>query len=302
MGRAELAALRGRLAALPTLREGLAAAGFDARGTKRSLGQHFLFDLNLTDKIARSARAPGAPSDAALLGATVVEVGPGPGGLTRSLLAAGAEVVAVEKDERVAAVLASLVDAAEGRLTLHVDDALAVDWTALAPRGAIICANLPYNVATPLIVNWLTAPWPLWWRSATVMVQREVGARLVAAPGEDDYGRLAVLTGVRASATRLFDVPPSAFVPPPKVWSSVVRLDPSTASDAPVAMLEAVTAAAFGQRRKMLRSSLKTLTKDPEALLAEVGIMPTERAERVPVADFVRLAEAHAAMTARAKP
>lgn len=290
-----LADLRERIGRLPPLREGLADAGM---APKKSLGQHFLFDLNLTDRIARTARVAGAPADAPLAGETVVEVGPGPGGLTRSLLKAGARVVAVEKDARAAAVLAPLVDVAQGRLTVVMADALGADWTAFVPQGATICANLPYNVATPLLVGWLTGPWPPWWRSATVMVQREVAARIVAAPGGEHYGRLAVLTGVRAKASAAFDVPPSAFVPPPKVWSTVVRLDPARdSSSVPIAALERVTAAAFGQRRKMLRSSLKSLCRDAEALLAAAGIAPTERAERLTLAEFVRLAEAWATMT-----
>ncbi|ORE96431.1 16S ribosomal RNA methyltransferase KsgA/Dim1 family protein [Stappia sp. 22II-S9-Z10] len=282
-----LARLRERIDALPPLREVVAEA-FPAR---KSLGQHFLFDLNLTDKIARTARRPGASAEAPLEGETVVEVGPGPGGLTRSLLKAGAHVVAVEKDLRATEVLAPLVAAADGRLTLVTADALTADWTALAPAGASICANLPYNVGTPLIVDWLSGPWLPWWASATVMVQREVADRIVATPGGGDYGRLAVLTGARAHATSVFDVSPAAFVPPPKVWSSVVRIDPKPADDVPLKALERVTAAAFGQRRKMLRSSLKSLTQDPEGLLAAAGLEPTERAERIPVADFIRLAK-----------
>ncbi len=286
-----LSALRQRIDALPPLREVIAAADL---APKKSLGQHFLLDLNLTDKIARAARVAGTPADAPLAGAVVVEVGPGPGGLTRSLLKAGARVVAVEKDARAATALGPLLEAAEGRLDVRIADALTADWTTLAPPGAVICSNLPYNVATPLIVGWLTdGPWPPWWHSATVMVQREVADRMAAAPGSDAYGRLGVLVGVRAFATAAFDVPPAAFVPPPKVWSTVIRLDPKPA-DAPVAALSAVTAAAFGQRRKMLRSSLKPLG-DAEALLSAAGLPPTERAEQLTVADFVRLAEVYAA-------
>lgn len=266
----------------------LAATGFTAR---KSLGQHFIFDRNLTDKIAASARSPGADPAAPLAGRTIVEVGPGPGGLTRSLLCAGARVVAVERDERAGEALAPLVDAAGGRLTLHLGDALEADWQALVPDGASICANLPYNVATPLLVGWLTAgPWPPWWASATIMVQKEVAARIVAQAGASAYGRLGVLTGARAHAASLFDVSPAAFVPPPKVWSSVVRLDPRPdAADVPVKMLERVTAAAFGQRRKMLRSSLKVLGA-PEKLVEAAGLTMTVRAEEVPVAGFVQMA------------
>jgi len=289
-----LAAIRGRIDTLPPLREVVAAGEFGAR---HSLGQHFLFDLNLTDRIARAARLPGASADAPLAGETVLEIGPGPGGLTRSLLKAGARVVAVEKDARAGAILAPLVDASDGRLSLVTADALHADLAALVPPGALICANLPYNVATPLLVGWLTAsPWPPWWRAATVMVQKEVAGRIVASPGTSDYGRLGVLAGVRARAASVFDVAPAAFVPPPKVWSSVVRLEPrAEAADVPMGALGAVTAAAFGQRRKMLRSSLKALGRDPEALLRDAGIAPTERAERLGIEDFVRLARLHAA-------
>ncbi|MEM8855412.1 MAG: 16S rRNA (adenine(1518)-N(6)/adenine(1519)-N(6))-dimethyltransferase RsmA, partial [Pseudomonadota bacterium] len=253
----DLADLRARLAALPKLRDVIDGHGLTPR---KGLGQHFLLDLNLTDKIARAARPSGSAPDAPLAGQTVVEVGPGPGGLTRSLLAAGAKVVAVERDPRAVEALADLVAAADGRLTLVCEDALRVDWRALAPEGAVICANLPYNVATPLIVGWLgTTQWPPWWSSATVMVQREVAHRLTAPPKTADYGRLGVLTGWRTHAGSLFDVPPAAFTPPPKVWSSVVRLDPKADPlKADVKSLSSVTAAAFGQRGKMLRSSLKS--------------------------------------------
>jgi len=292
-GHRDLDALRARIDRLPPLRELVADERMSAR---RTLGQHFLFDLNLTDRIARAARIPGTPTDAPLLDETVVEIGPGPGGLTRSLLRAGARVVAIEKDHRAAAVLEPLVTAAQGRLSVTIADALTSDVAALVGDGVSICANLPYNVATPLLVGWLTArPWPPFWRVATVMVQKEVAARITARPGSDQYGRLGVLCGVRARATALFDVAPSAFVPPPKVWSTVVRLEPRPdAADVPVEALSAVTAAAFGQRRKMLRSSLKPLTPEPEALLAAAGIEPTERAERLSLEAFVALARIHA--------
>lgn len=272
----------------------LAETGFSAR---KSLGQHFIFDRNLTDKIAASARTPGADSDAPLAGRTVVEVGPGPGGLTRSLLCAGATVLAVEKDRRAADALAPLVDAAQGRLTLLIADALEVNLETRAP-GASIVANLPYNVATPLIVGWLKAPWPPWWESATVMVQKEVAGRIAAKPGANAFGRLSVLTAARADAHILFDVPPSAFVPQPKVMSSVVKITPRPgAANVPVDALERVTAAAFGQRRKMLRSSLKSLG-GAQDLLEQTGIDPRQRAEDIDVADFLALAERVTARTA----
>lgn len=302
MGADELAARRAAIDALPPLRDVLAAADL---APKKSLGQHFLFDLNLTAKVARAVRARGADPEAPLRGETVLEVGPGPGGLTRALLSLGARVVAVEKDARAAAALAPLADAANGALTLHTADALTVDFAALVPPGALICANLPYNVATPLIVRWLTAePWPAWWGGAAVMVQREVAQRLTAPPGSAHYGRLGVLTGWRCAAQSMFDIAPSAFVPPPKVWSSVVRLEPR--ADAPAlapGAVSAVTAAAFGQRRKMLRSSLKSLPGrvEPEALLARAGgIAATARAEELDIAAFLRLADAYAALSSEA--
>ncbi|MEM0907473.1 MAG: 16S rRNA (adenine(1518)-N(6)/adenine(1519)-N(6))-dimethyltransferase RsmA [Pseudomonadota bacterium] len=282
--------MQAAIAALPALRE--VVRGADVTPLK-SLGQHFIFDLNLTNKIAASARPPGADRDAPLRGVTVVEVGPGPGGLTRSLLSAGAIVIAVEADRRALAALAPLQEAAAGRLTLHHGDALEVDWTNLAPKGSAICANLPYNIATPLLVGWLAdGAWPPWWSSATIMVQKEVAGRIAAAPGAEGYGRLAVLTAARANASVLFDVAPSAFVPPPKVWSSVVRIDPAQRhGDIPMAALQTVTKAAFGQRRKMLRSSLKGLG-DPLALLRAADLSPDERAERVSVERFIALADA----------
>lgn len=262
--------------------------GFTAR---KSLGQHFILDRNLTDKIAASARVPGADLEAPLAGRTVLEIGPGPGGLTRSLLLKGARVIAVEKDARSADALGPLVAASEGRLRLKIADALTADLPALAP-GAAIVANLPYNIATPLIVGWLKADAPAWWQSATVMVQKEVAERIVAAPRTDAYGRLAVLTAARAKAHILFDVPPSAFVPPPKVVSSVVSLTPlAEPASVSSAVLERVTAAAFGQRRKMLRSSLKALG-EPLSLLEQASIAPELRAEDVPVEGFIALAAA----------
>ncbi len=271
------------LAALPPLRELIAAHGLAAR---KALGQNFLLDLNLTRRVARA----GGPLD----GAHVVEIGPGPGGLTRALLLEGAaRVTAIERDERVRPALEAIATAAPGRLDIHQGDALDFDYAALAgPHPLRIVANLPYNIATPLLVGWLSAePWPPYWPSLTLMFQKEVAERIVAAPGSKHYGRLAVLTGWRADAAILFQVPARAFTPPPKVTSAVVRLEPKPdAERLPVGAVEAVTAAAFGQRRKMLRSSLKTLWPEPEAILEKAGIDATLRAEQLPVEAFLRLA------------
>jgi 16S rRNA (adenine1518-N6/adenine1519-N6)-dimethyltransferase len=271
---------------LPPLRDVVRAHDLMPR---KSLGQNFLFDLNLTGRIARAA----GPLD----GVTVVEVGPGPGGLTRALLAEGAaRVVAIERDPRALPALAEIAAAYPGRLEVVEADALAFDPRPLIGEGpARIVANLPYNVGTTLLTGWLTAEaWPPWWDSLTLMFQREVAERIVADEGDRaNYGRLGVLCGWRTQARLLFDVPPSAFVPPPKVTSSVVRLVPRP-EPAPcrVRALEAVTGAAFGQRRKMLRQSLKGATPDPARLLAAAGIPETARAEEVPVAGFVAMARA----------
>ena len=269
---------------LPPLREVIRRHGLSAR---KSLGQNFLLDLNLTARIARAAGD--------LAGVTVIEVGPGPGGLTRALLAAGAgRVVAIERDERCLPALAEIGERYPGRLTVVAGDALAIDMAALASGPTRIVANLPYAVAVPLLIGWLKVePWPPWYRSMTLMFQREVAERIVARPGADAYGRLAVLTGWRCEAAILFDVAPRAFTPSPKVTSSVVGLVPRPAPLAcEVARLERVTAAAFGQRRKMLRQSLKTLGVDAAALLATAGIAETRRAEEIDVAGFVALARA----------
>jgi len=254
---------------------------------KKALGQNFLFDLNLTSRIARSAGTLD----------TVIEVGPGPGGLTRALLAAGAKrVIAIERDSRCIAALQEIAAHYPGRLEIIEADAMRFDPHPLLAGGrAKIVANLPYNVGTQLLLDWVTAPeWPPFWESATLMFQREVARRIVA--DEDDradYGRLGVLCGWRTHATILFDVAPSAFVPPPKVTSSVVHLTPRR-DPAPcdLAMLEKVTQAAFGQRRKMLRQSLKGIHPDPVALLTPLGIAPTARAEELGVADFLAIANA----------
>jgi 16S rRNA (adenine1518-N6/adenine1519-N6)-dimethyltransferase len=275
-----------RLDDLPPLREVVRAHGIEAR---KSLGQNFLFDLNLTARIAREAGP--------LRGETVLEIGPGPGGLTRALLAAGAaRVVAIERDARFLPILAEIAAKADGRLEVVEGDALVLDHRALVGGGpARVVANLPYNIATPLIVDWLeSADWPPWWTALVLMVQREVAERIVATPAERaDYGRLAVLAGWRATGQILFDVPPSAFVPPPKVTSTVVRLEPRPSPlPARVAALAAVTRAAFGQRRKMLRQSLKALGVPVDELLAAAGIEATRRAEEIPVEGFVALANA----------
>jgi 16S rRNA (adenine1518-N6/adenine1519-N6)-dimethyltransferase len=278
---------------LPPLRDVIRRHGLSAR---KSLGQNFLLDLNLTGRIARAA----GPLD----GATVVEIGPGPGGLTRALLAEGAQrVIAIERDERAIAALSEVAESCPGRLAIVAGDALEFDpKVLLAGLPARIVANLPYNIATALLVRWLTAePWPPWYDRMVLMFQREVAERIVAPPGSKTYGRLSVLAGWRSQAKILFDVHPSNFVPPPKVTSSVVELIPRTT---PLAcdrrILEQVTEAAFGQRRKMLRQSLRTLSPDPLPLLAVAGIPPTARAEDIPVEGFVALARAFEAAKLRA--
>jgi 16S rRNA (adenine1518-N6/adenine1519-N6)-dimethyltransferase len=275
------------LDALPPLREVIKAHGLSAR---KSLGQNFLLDLNLTGRIARAAGP--------LEGVTAIEVGPGPGGLTRALLLNGAKrVVAIERDERCVAALQEVADAAPGRLTVVSGDALEADLSPHLDGGpARIVANLPYNVATALLIQWITAePWPPFFDRLVLMFQREVAERLVAEPGSKTYGRLSVLTQWRTEPKILFDVHPSAFVPPPKVTSSVVQLVPrATPLACDLRMLERVTGAAFGQRRKMLRQSLKSLGTEPLRLLAAAGIEETRRAEEIPVAGFVRLANAFA--------
>jgi 16S rRNA (adenine1518-N6/adenine1519-N6)-dimethyltransferase len=275
---------------LPPLREVVRAHGLLA---KRSLGQNFLFDLNLTSRIARAAGP--------LEGVTVVEVGPGPGGLTRALLAAGAaKVIAIERDPRCLPALAEIAAHYSERLHVVEADALSYDPRPLVEgRPARVISNLPYNVGTPLLARWLTADdWPPWWQSLTLMFQREVAERIVADESDRaNYGRLGVLCGWRTRARILFDVPPSAFVPPPKVTSSVVQLVPRPDPlPCRVAALEAVTKAAFGQRRKMLRQSLKSLSADPAPLLAAAGVPETARAEEVAVPGYVGLANAFDAM------
>ncbi len=269
------------LAGLPPLREVIATHGLDAR---KRLGQHFLLDLNLTRRIARAA----VPLDQGV----TIEVGPGPGGLTRALLLEGAQrVVAIEIDSRAIAALKELQTAAAGRLALVEADALKVDIATLGPFPRRIVANLPYNVSTALLVGWLHQADEI--ADMVLMFQKEVVDRLAAAPRSKDYGRLSVLAQHVCTVQRLFDVAPSAFVPPPKVVSSVVRLRPKTDGRlADLRPLEKVTAAAFGQRRKMLRSSLGSVFASPLEVLDRLGIPPTARAEELSVADFVRLAEA----------
>lgn len=265
-------------AALPPLREVIARHGLGAR---KALGQHFLLDLNLTRRIARAAGAIGEGS--------VIEIGPGPGGLTRALLECGAaRLVAVERDERCAAALAEVAAAYPGRLELVMGDALRIDPATLTPAPRRIVANLPYNIATALLLRWLERPGD--YIGMTLMFQKEVADRLLAQPGDPDYGRLSVLVQWLCRVRRLFDVPASAFVPPPKVTSSVVEIVPR---EAPLAAadrrsLERITQAAFGQRRKMLRASLRPL--GGEALLLACGIDPTRRAEELTIEDFARLA------------
>jgi 16S rRNA (adenine1518-N6/adenine1519-N6)-dimethyltransferase len=269
---------------LPPLREVIAAHGLSA---KKSLGQNFLFDLNLTRRIARAAGP--------LENATIYEVGPGPGGLTRALLAEGAaRVVAVERDERCLPALADIARAYPGCLEVVSADALALDETKLFAGGAVrIAANLPYNIGTALLVKWLTAPaWPPFWQSLTLMFQREVADRIIAKPGTEHYGRLSVLAQWRSVPKILFDVGARAFVPPPKITSSIVRFEPLAEPVAPARLcdLEAVTAASFGQRRKMLRQSLKTLMPDTENFISAAGLDPTQRPEQLSVAEFASLA------------
>jgi 16S rRNA (adenine1518-N6/adenine1519-N6)-dimethyltransferase len=274
---------------LPPLRDVIEELGLLA---KKSLGQNFLFDLNLTRKIARSA----APLD----GFTVIEVGPGPGGLTRALLAEGASnVVAIERDARVLPALAAISDHYQGKLKVIEADALAQDISALAQPPIKVVSNLPYNVGTPLLLKWITnEKWPPSFASLTLMFQKEVAARIVAAPGSDDYGRLSIICQWRMQAKKLFDVNRSAFTPPPKVTSSIVQLTPRQTPliDCDVKALERVTAAAFGQRRKMLRSSLKPVFENPEAALEKIGLSPQMRAEDVGVVSFGRLAQIYSSL------
>lgn len=268
---------------LPPLRQVITDHGLSAR---KSLGQNFLLDLNLTAKIARAAGD--------LSGCDVLEIGPGPGGLTRGLLAEGArKVLAVEKDSRCIPALEQIADRYPGRLTVIQGDALQIDPQAILNPPIKVAANLPYNIGTELLVRWLTPPdWPPFWQSLTLMFQREVAERIIAQPGSKAYGRLAILSTWRSDARIVLSLPPEAFTPPPKVSSAVVHLtalpEPRFPADAEI--LSRVVAMAFNQRRKMLRAALKGLASDIEDRLIAAGIAPTERAEQVPLEGFCALA------------
>ncbi|WP_428924702.1 16S rRNA (adenine(1518)-N(6)/adenine(1519)-N(6))-dimethyltransferase RsmA [Marinibacterium sp. SX1] len=270
---------------LPPLREVIASHGLSAR---KSLGQNFLLDLNLTAKIARQAGD--------LAGCDVLEIGPGPGGLTRGLLSEGARrVVAVEKDSRCLPALQEIAAAYPGRLEILQGDALELDPLQHLAPPIRVAANLPYNVGTELLVRWLTPPeWPPFWQSLTLMFQREVAERIVAAPGSKAYGRLAILAQWRAEARIVLSLPPEAFTPPPKVSSAVVHLSalPAPRYPADAQVLSRVVAAAFNQRRKMLRAALKGVAPDIEDRLIAAGLKPTDRAETVPLEGFCALARA----------
>ncbi|MDH5558112.1 MAG: 16S rRNA (adenine(1518)-N(6)/adenine(1519)-N(6))-dimethyltransferase RsmA [Alphaproteobacteria bacterium] len=271
--------------ALTPLREVIARHGLAAR---KGLGQHFLLDLNLTSRIARAAGDIGE--------GTVVEIGPGPGGLTRALLIEGAaRVIAIERDGRCIEALADLIKAADGRLEIVEADALKVEIDSLGAPPRRIVANLPYNVSVPLLIGWLEKAGQI--ASMTLMFQKEVADRITATPGNKSYGRLAVLANWRCRTRKLFDIPARAFTPPPKVISSVVELVPYDEPPHPCDMdaLQAVAAAAFGQRRKMLRRSLASLNVNTEALLETAGIDPTARAETLDIAQFAALARAYMA-------
>ncbi|HSI18217.1 MAG TPA: 16S rRNA (adenine(1518)-N(6)/adenine(1519)-N(6))-dimethyltransferase RsmA [Sphingomonas sp.] len=266
---------------LPPLREVIARHGLAA---SKALGQNFLLDAQL---LARIARIPGDLTDA-----EVLEIGPGPGGLTRALLAAGARVTAIERDRRCIPALAELGEAYPGRLRVIEDDALTVDARPLFDGRPHIASNLPYNIGTALLVRWLSAEWQPWWQSLTLMFQREVADRIVSHAGDDAYGRLAVLAQWRATAKLAMPVHRSAFTPPPKVMSAVVHITPDDAPEGVAfATMERLTAAAFGQRRKMLRQSMKSVHGALDAL-ERVGIDSSRRAETVSIEEFVALARA----------
>jgi 16S rRNA (adenine1518-N6/adenine1519-N6)-dimethyltransferase len=282
---------------LPALRDVIAAHGLSA---DKRLGQNFILDLTLTRRIARAAGA--------LTGRTVVEIGPGPGGLTRALFLEGAKrVVVIERDERCRPILEEIGAAYPGRLDIHFADATTFDWPGLArdfDTPAVIAANLPYNVATKLLIDWLeTEPWPPWFDRMALMFQKEVADRIVADANTSAYGRLAVISQWRCITQIDLTLPPGAFVPPPKISSAVVTFEarrmPSPPCD--VTMLGRVTAAAFGQRRKMLRQSLKALRPDAEALLAAAGIEGTRRGETLTIREFADLARIAAKLGGQAR-
>ena len=267
---------------LPPLRDVIRQHELRAR---KSLGQNFLLDLNLTGKIARSAGS--------LENTTVIEVGPGPGGLTRGLLAEGAaKVIAIERDQRCIAALNDIASHYPGKLEIIEGDALKTDFSKLANGPSCIVANLPYNIATPLLIGWLqTDPWPPWYDRLILMFQLEVAERIVAEPGGQNFGRLGVMAGWRTEARILFTVPREAFTPSPRVTSAVVELIPRRNPEpCDVASLESVTRAVFGQRRKMLRASLKSLWSDPVTILEALGISPTARPQELEIAHFAALA------------
>jgi 16S rRNA (adenine1518-N6/adenine1519-N6)-dimethyltransferase len=276
---------------LPPLREVIAAHGLMP---KRSLGQNFIFDLNLTRRIAREAEVSGA---------VVYEIGPGPGALTRALLAEGAaRVIAVERDARAIPALMQISAVKPERVEIVQDDALAVNEPRLLSRLDVrhpipVVANLPFNIGTALLIKWLSVDWPPWWQSLTLMFQKEVAQRICARRGDDAYGRLSVLAAWRTRARILFEVSRAAFVPPPKVTSSVVRIEPLLAAqcEAELPALEKITAAAFGQRRKMLRGSLKALGPGADALLDSAGVAGTARPEELELDQFCALARAYTA-------
>lgn len=279
------------VAALPPLREVIVRHGLAAR---KGLGQHFLFDLNLTGRIARAAGN--------IVEGTVIEIGPGPGGLTRALLMEGAtRIIAVERDPRCIEALSDLVDAAAGRLEVVEADALEIDVAALGQEPRRIVANLPYNVSVPLVIGWIERADDI--ASMTLMFQKEVADRITAEPNGKSYGRLSVLANWRCRTRRLFDIPPRAFTPPPKIVSTVVELIPRERPGQPcdIAALQTVTAAAFGQRRKMLRRSLSGLGVDTGKLVEAAGVDPTARAEVLDIGQFANLARAYAAMQRRAR-
>ena len=272
---------------LPPLRDVIATHGLSARKT---LGQNFLLDLNLTRRIARAA---GPFKDE-----TIVEIGPGPGGLTRALLMEGAKkVIVIERDERTLPALEEIADHYPDKLDIINGDALETDISALTDGQIKIVANLPYNIATPLLVSWLTPDqWPPKWLSLTLMFQKEVAERIVAKAGSAAFGRLAILSQYRANAQKLFDVSRQAFTPPPKVTSSIVQIVPGPQPDMRFASrdLEAVTKAAFGQRRKMLRSSLKPIASQIPDFFEKASIDETKRAEQLSLSDFCNMAHLHA--------